>query len=172
MAKCSDCREKRASFARAGAEKPLRCGGCRVAGDVNMKHKKCGCGKQPSFGPPGGKRVHCAGCRVDGDVNLVSKMCSTCREKHPVFAPTGAKRAVRCGGCRVAGDVDVKNKKCGCGIQPTFGPPGGKAVHCSGCRVSTWLPGCVPHAVKNIPLLPPLVPSARSGAVNAAWRGM
>jgi hypothetical protein len=68
--KCSVCCEKRAIYARAGAEKPLRCGGCRVAGDVNVVDKKCGCGKSPTFGPPGGKKVHCAGCRVDGEVDL------------------------------------------------------------------------------------------------------
>jgi hypothetical protein len=135
MAKCSVCCEKRASFARAGAEKPIRCGGCRMAGDVNVKNKMCGCGKQPSFGPPGGKKVHCAGCRVEGDVDLVSKMCSTCGETRPTFAPAGTKRALRCGGCRVAGDVDVKSKRCGCGKVPSFGPRGGKAVHCAGCRV-------------------------------------
>jgi hypothetical protein len=80
MAKCTVCREKNASFASAGAEKPLRCGSCRVPGDVDVVNKKCGCGKRPSFGPVGGKRVHCAGCRVEGDVNLKSIMCSTCGE--------------------------------------------------------------------------------------------
>jgi hypothetical protein len=135
MAKCSVCREKRAVYARAGAEKPIRCGRCRVAGDVNVMHKKCGCGKQPSFGPPGGKKVHCAGCRVEGDVELKNKMCSTCGEKQPAVAPAGAKRALRCGGCRVPGDVNVVNKTCGCGKRPSFGPRGGKAVHCAGCRV-------------------------------------
>jgi hypothetical protein len=135
MGKCSVCREKRALFARAGAEKPIRCGGCRMPGDVNVRNKTCGCGKQPTFGPVGGKRVHCAGCRVEGDVNLKSKMCSSCDKKHPVFAPAGAKRPIRCGGCRMPGDVNVVNKKCGCGKQPSFGPRGGKRVHCAGCRV-------------------------------------
>jgi hypothetical protein len=133
--KCSVCREKYALYARAGAEKPLRCGGCRIAGDVDVANKKCGCGKVPAFGPLGGKRVHCAGCRVEGDVDLKNKMCSACGEKVPSFAPAGAKRALRCGGCRVKGDVDVTNKKCGCGKQPVFGPVGGKAVRCAGCRV-------------------------------------
>jgi hypothetical protein len=69
----------------------------------------------------------------------------------------------------------VVSKKCACGKRPSFGPPGGKTVHCAGCRVegdvnltskmcSTW--------VKNIPPLPPRVPSAHSGAAGAAWRGM
>jgi hypothetical protein len=135
MAKCSVCREKHAYFARAGAEKPLRCGGCRVPGDVDVVSKKCGCGKRLSFGPVGGKAVHCAECRVEGDVDLNNKMCSTCGEKRPAFAPAGAKRALRCGGCRVPGDVNERSKKCGCGKHPAFGPPGGKKVHCAGCRV-------------------------------------
>jgi hypothetical protein len=133
--KCSACCEKYASFATAGAEKPLRCGSCRIAGDVDVVRKKCGCGKVPSFGPRGGKVVHCAGCRVEGDVSLKSKMCSTCGEKRPAFAPTGAESALRCGSCRIAGDVDVVSKKCGCGKKPSFGPRGGKKVHCAGCRV-------------------------------------
>jgi hypothetical protein len=135
MVKCTVCREKRASFARARAEKPLRCGGCRLPGDVDVRNNKCGCGKKPSFGPVGGKVVHCAGCRVAGDVDLLNKLCTTCGEKQPSFAPAGAKCAIRCGGCRVAGDVNVKDKKCGCGKIPSFGPPGGKKVHCAGCRV-------------------------------------
>jgi hypothetical protein len=135
MAKCTVCREKRAYYARAGAEKPVRCGGCRVPGDVDVVTKKCGCGKRPSFGPVGGKAVHCAGCRIEGDVDLVNKKCTTCGEKQPVFAPVGAKRALRCGGCRVAGDVNVVNKKCGCGKHPSLGPVGGKRVRCAGCRV-------------------------------------
>jgi hypothetical protein len=57
MAKCSACSEKQAVYAHAGAEKPLRCGECRMAGDVDVKSKTCGCGKRPSFGPPGGKKV-------------------------------------------------------------------------------------------------------------------
>jgi hypothetical protein len=133
---CSTCSKKQPAFAPLGAKRALRCGGCRVAGDVNVKHKMCGCGKVPSFGPPGGKIVHCAGCRVAGDVNLKNKMCSTCGEKQPAFAPAGAKRALRCGGCRVAGDVNVTHKKCGCGKRPSFGPPGGQAVHCAGCSVA------------------------------------
>jgi hypothetical protein len=120
--KCTGCREKCASFARAGAEKPLRCSRCRIAGDVNVKDKTCGCSKQPVFGPRGGKAVHCAGCRVEGDVDLKHPKCSTCCETRPSFAPAGTKRALRCGGCRIAGDVDVANKKCGCGKVPLFGP--------------------------------------------------
>jgi hypothetical protein len=132
---CLSCWEKYAMYAGAGAEKPLRCGSCRIAGDVDVVSKKCGCGKKPSFGPVGGKKVHCAGCRVEGDVNLKSKKCSTCGEKHAIFARAGAKCALRCGGCRIAGDVDVMNKTCGCGKRPSFGPRGGKAVRCAGCRV-------------------------------------
>jgi hypothetical protein len=131
---CSTCGEKRPAFAPAGAKRALRCGGCRVAGDVDVVTKKCGCGKVPSFGPVGGKKVRCAGCRVEGDVDLAHRMCTTCGETRPNFAPAGTKSALRCGGCRVAGDVDVKNQKCGCGKRPLFGPVGGKPVHCAGSR--------------------------------------
>jgi hypothetical protein len=185
---CSECREKTAIYARAGAEKALRCGGCRVAGDVNVADKKCGCGKRPSFGPRGGKKMHCAGCRVEGDVNLRSKMCSTCGEKRPTFSPAGAEKPLRCGGCRVAGDVDVVNKKCECGKQPSFGPRGGKRVHCAGSRptlprpasarpgvrgaasgaMSMSTPACA-LAAPNTPILAPRV-AARTGAATAGSR--
>jgi hypothetical protein len=135
MAKRSACREKQAIYARAGAEKPLRCGGCRVAGDVNVVDKKCGCGKLPSFGPVGGKAVHCAGCRVEGDVDLKSKMCTTCDEVRASFAPPG-QRATRCAGCRIRGDVNVVSRMCsGCPKLATFGPMGGRAHRCNDCRI-------------------------------------
>jgi hypothetical protein len=98
-------------------------------------HKKCGCGKQPSFGPVGGHRVRCAGCRVEGDVDLVSKMCSTCDEVHASFAPPG-QRATRCAGCRIRGDVNVVSRMCsGCPKRANFGPMGGRAHRCGDCRI-------------------------------------
>jgi hypothetical protein len=133
--KCSVCKEKYASFARAGAEKPLRCGGCRVAGDVNVVSKRCGCGKRPVFGPVGGKKVHCAGCRVEGDVDLMNKMCSTCNEVRANFAPPGRRRT-RCAGCRLRGDVNVCDRMCsGCPKRAYFGPAGGRAHRCADCRI-------------------------------------
>jgi hypothetical protein len=142
MAKCSVCREKYASFARAGAEKPLRCGGCRIAGDVDAIHKRCRCGNRPSFGPVGGKAVHCAGCRVEGDVDLVSKMCSTCDEVHASFAPPG-QRPTRCAGCRLKGDVNVHKRMCsGCPKRTTFGPPGGREHRCGCCRCGQQTAAC------------------------------
>jgi hypothetical protein len=132
---CSTCDEIKASFAPSGAKRALRCGGCRVAGDVYVKNKKCGCGKQPAFGPRGGKAVHCAGCRVDGDVNLVRKMCTTCASVLANFAPPG-QRPTRCAGCRLRGDVNVLARMCsGCPKYATFGPAGGRAHRCGDCRI-------------------------------------
>jgi hypothetical protein len=85
-----------------------------VAGDVDVKSKTCGCGKVPSFGPRGGKRVHCSGCRVDGDVDLIHKLCTTCDEISASFAPPG-RHPTRCAGCRLRGDVSVHARMCsGC----------------------------------------------------------
>jgi hypothetical protein len=132
---CTTCDEVRATFAPLGAKRALRCGGCRVAGDVDVKSKKCGCGKVPSYGPHGGKAVHCAGCRVEGDVNLRSKMCTTCDEVQPTFAPPG-QRATRCAVCRLRGDVNVCNRMCSnCPKYAYFGPAGGRAHRCGDCRV-------------------------------------
>jgi hypothetical protein len=137
---CVSCRQREACWGAGPSGPPLRCNECHKKGDVLRVLTRCTCGKQASFGPPGGKYARCAGCRIEGDVILRGKMCSTCGEKQPAYAPAGTKCPLRCGGCRVAGDLYAKGKRCGSGKKPSFGSRGGKAVggparRCGDCGI-------------------------------------
>jgi hypothetical protein len=93
--------------------------------------RKCGCGKQSSFGVCVGKPTHCGKCKTDDMENIMKRKCPC--GKQPNFGFPG-KKAVCCIACKEDGMNDVRNKKCTCGKQPKFGFLGGRAQCCSGCK--------------------------------------
>jgi hypothetical protein len=135
---CVVCQVTRPCFAPVNDPVGLRCGGCRVKGDVDVVSRKCEtCNeKNPSFAPAGGRAVRCNDCRVEGDVNVVSKKCIVCDDKQSSFAPKSSKRPLRCATCKLDGDRSMTGARCQCArwVRPSFGPKGGKAVRCSTCQ--------------------------------------
>lgn len=100
---------------------------------VNVRSKKCPCGKTSSFGLPGSSHKFCKECKMDGMVDVRSKKCPC--GKRPSFGLPGSSPEY-CSGCKTDGMVNVISKKCPCGKTPCFGLPGGQPVCCSGCKTS------------------------------------
>ena len=80
---------------------------CKEQGMVDVKHRKCSCGKcAPSFGMPGGKATHCKECREQGMVDVKNRKCS-CGKSQPSFGMPGG-RATNCKECKEQGMVHVR----------------------------------------------------------------
>jgi hypothetical protein len=70
---------KQPYFGNIEDEKATCCATCKTAGMVDIKHKKCKCGKKiPSFGNiEDEKATCCATCKTAGMVNIKHKKCKT-----------------------------------------------------------------------------------------------
>ena len=68
---------KRANFNYEG--EPARfCKDCSAANMIDVKNKKCACGKgQPSFNVEGKKAKHCAACKTEDMIDVKNKKCLT-----------------------------------------------------------------------------------------------
>ena len=101
------------------------------------------CGRQPNWGPPGGKPLRCSRHRAPSHINLLARLCiqEGCR-KHAGYGdgaqgPAGARY---CAAHRLPWHINLKTRPClepGCRTQPSYGPLGGQgAVLCGAPRAA------------------------------------
>ncbi|AGE54957.1 hypothetical protein PBCVMA1D_534L [Paramecium bursaria Chlorella virus MA1D] len=115
-------------------EKPKWCSDCKPKDAINVKIKKCKCGKsQPNFGLPGQKAEFCGDCKPEDAINVVAKKCK-CGKRQPIFGLPGQTTRIWCSECKPDDAINVVSKKCNCGNRPSFGLPGQKAEFCSECK--------------------------------------
>jgi hypothetical protein len=118
--------------------KPIWCFDCKSEDGVDIKNKKCKCGKaQPSLGLMGETAKWCSKCpdKPSEATNVVSKKC-ICGKTQPIYGFFG-ETAKWCSKCpdKPSEAINVVSKKCDCGkAQPNFGLPGEKAQWCSKCK--------------------------------------
>jgi hypothetical protein len=86
---------------------------------VDVKNRKCPCGKHASFGVDGGGAVACKGCKMDGMVYVNNRKKCPCG-KHMIFGVPGGA-AIACASCRTEEMVDVVSRLCPCGSRPSWG---------------------------------------------------
>ena len=105
---------------------------------VNVKSKKCQCGKaNPYFNNPGETTaICCASCKIDGMVDVKSKMCQ-CGKTTPYFNNPGETTRICCSSCKTKGMVDLKHNKCQCGkARPSYNNPiETTAICCASCKI-------------------------------------
>lgn len=130
------------SFGYAG-EKPTNCLKCVKENMINLRSKKCFCGKkEPVFGIDEGKpATHCAECKSEEMTNVKGKKCIVCKDITPSYGLEGTNTAIYCSGCAAKCKTDIliniKMKKCEvCNkISPSFGIDISKtATHCVKCK--------------------------------------
>jgi hypothetical protein len=101
---------------------------------IDIKNKKCPCGKQKCYGLPGDKKPSwCKTCPdKPGDAtDIVNKKCIC--GKRPQFGLPGGK-VLWCKKCKPYDAVDVGHKKCPCGKRPFLTLIGDKIPKwCSNC---------------------------------------
>ena len=128
------CGKSQPNFNLEG-KKPMYCFVCKEVGMVNVKNKKCNCGKRVSFNLVGKRPMYCSQCKTQGMIDVKNKRCK-CGKRHPIYNHPGLK-ARYCSDCKEIDMVDVKSKKCKCGKSiPNFNYPGLKAMYCNDCRIS------------------------------------
>jgi len=107
---------------------------------VDVVHKRCLCGKQPSFNVPGEiVGIACSKCKTDEMVDVVRKRCP-CGNR-PSFNMPGETVGVACKICKTDEMVDVVNKRCPCGsLSPSFNVPGETVgVACMKCKTDEMI---------------------------------
>lgn len=74
--RCVLCQQKRSTFGQAG-EKATLCGDCRQPGMIDVKNRRCVCGKHvPHFGLPSStKGTHCSECASLEMIDVRSQKC-------------------------------------------------------------------------------------------------
>jgi competence protein ComGC len=123
-------------FGFEGDEKATCCKDCKKDGMIDIKHKKCPCGKRPCFGFENDEKPTCCkDCKQDGMIDIKNKKCPC--GKRPYFGFEGDEKATCCKDCKQDGMIDIKNKKCKthmCDIQATKKYRG----YCSRCFFFTF----------------------------------
>ena len=78
---------------------------------VNVKSKKCSCGKQPIFNLPGETvGICCVECKMPEMIDVVHKLCPC--GKRPYFNYPGETVGICCKECKTPGMVNVVDKRC------------------------------------------------------------
>jgi hypothetical protein len=98
---------------------------------VDVKNKRCPCGKQTIYGLPGERPTCCKECKTDEMVDVKNKKCPC--GKYTTFGIPGEQPKC-CIACKTSGMVNVKKEMCSCGKQPTFGLPGERPTCCTDCK--------------------------------------
>jgi len=112
---------------------------------VNVKDKKCPCGKAPHFNHPGEtKRICCAECKTDDMIDVANKKCPCGKQTRFNFPEETV--GICCVECKTPGMVNVVDKLCPCGKQPSFNHPGETmGICCVECKT----PGMVNVVDRN-----------------------
>jgi hypothetical protein len=117
------------------------CSECKNENMIDVKHKKCQCGKcQPTYNYKGLVAEYCVSCKTEQmiDVN-VKHFCKTCNKPRPNFNYEGLKPEY-CSKCKLENMIDVNSKKCRCGkSKPCFNFKGLKAEYCASCKENNML---------------------------------
>ena len=105
---------------------------------VDIKNKRCACGKRPCFRFPGDRtRTCCFSCKKDGMVYIKNKLKTKLRcacGKRPCFGFPGDMTPTCCSSCKKDGMVDIKHKRCARGKRHSYcllGDRGKKKVNTS-----------------------------------------
>ena len=116
------------------------CLNCKTDTMVDIKHKKCKCGKRPNFNEPGETNaICCSQCKTDTMVDVINKKCK-CGKVRPIYNEPGKNPAICCSKCKTDIMIDVINKKCKCGTRPNFNEPGKtNAICCLNCKTDTMV---------------------------------
>ncbi|AGE53148.1 hypothetical protein PBCVFr5L_304L [Paramecium bursaria Chlorella virus Fr5L] len=106
---------------------------------IDVKNKRCSCGKRPNFNFPGEtKGICCAECKKPGMIDVNNKKCPCGTISN--FNFPGETVGICCKECKTPGMVDVKNKLCACGKQPSFNFSGETVgICCAECKTSDMI---------------------------------
>ena len=109
---------------------------------INVKSKKCKCGKScPCFNEPGEKKaICCFKCKTDTMINVKDKKCK-CGKSIPTYNEPGKKKAICCFKCKTNTMIDIKHQKCKCGkSRPNFNElHKKKPICCFKCKTDTMI---------------------------------
>ena len=139
---CITCKIKRSFFNYTNEKKTLYCGSCALPDMINVKSKRCQCGKKhPVFNEPGETTaICCSSCKTDTMINVKSKRCQ-CGKKTPGYNEPGETIAICCYSCKTDTMINVKHKRCQCGKNiPSYNEPGETiAICCYSCKTDTMI---------------------------------
>ena len=139
---CITCKIKRSFFNYTNEKKTLYCGSCALPDMINVKSKRCQCGKKtPGYNEPGETiAICCYSCKTDTMINVKHKRCQ-CGKKTPSYNEPGETIPICCSSCKTDTMIDVKHKRCQCGKnRSTFNDPGETTpVCCSSCKTDTMI---------------------------------
>lgn len=111
---------------------PKFCSVCKIDGMVDVKNKKCFCGKsQPRFNFENLKPGFCNECKDEGMINLLIKKCKCGKRARYNFE--GLKSEF-CASCKKNGMIDCEKKRCNCGTTATFNYKDLKPEFCKKCK--------------------------------------
>jgi hypothetical protein len=110
--KICKCGKAQPIFGLKTDKAPTCCVLCKIDNMVDIRTKKCPCGKQPVFGKKGDKKAtSCVKCKTTDMVNIKAKMC-LCGKAQPVFGLRTDKKPTCCVSCKKEGMLDIMSPKC------------------------------------------------------------
>jgi hypothetical protein len=115
--------------------KPSYCLNCKKDGMINVKDKKCFCGKGLKiYNYSGNKALYCSDCKKDNMINVIHSKCF-CGKAFPNYNYENLT-AKYCLECKLEGMINVKEQKCFCKKRrPCFNYEGSTPAYCSECKL-------------------------------------
>jgi len=148
MTFCITCKnngiKKHAYFNTPGEKNGLYCSRCKLDGMIDVKHKRCFCGKvgHPLFNLPNEKTpLYCKDCKSDNMIDVSSKKCVCGKVGHPCFNLPSETIARYCKDCKTENMIDVIHKLCFCNsTRPIFDLPSKTiARYCKDCKTENMI---------------------------------
>ena len=116
-------------------KRPSFCNLCKLDEMVNVKDKKCKCGKGLKiYNFDGLKAEFCSECKLDDMINVIHKKCK-CRKSFPNYNYENMVPEY-CFECKLEGMINIKAEKCFCNKRrPCFNFVNLPPKYCSECKI-------------------------------------
>ena len=108
------------------------CVACKKEGMIDVKNKKCFCGKsQPRYNYEGQTALYCNSCKDENMINLLFKKCKCGKRARYNYINLPSEFCID---CKKDGMIDCEKKRCECGIIATYNFEGKKPEYCKSCK--------------------------------------
>ena len=132
---------KQPSFNVPGEMKSICCKDCKTNDMIDVKHKRCKCGKtRPCFNVSDETvGVCCKDCKTDDMIDVISRRCK-CGSLSSAYNIPTENKGVCCLKCKTSDMINVVNKRCPCGTRPVYNVPDKTiGICCSKCKTEDMI---------------------------------
>jgi hypothetical protein len=133
------CEKSEPHFNEPTETNGICCYFCKTDTMVDVKSKKCPCGKRPTFNEPTKTiGICCADCKTGTMIDIKHRKCKC--GKIPCYNEPTKTIGICCADCKTSSMVNVIHRKCKCGKIPCYNEPTKTiGICCADCKTSSMI---------------------------------